>query len=158
MLIIINFSIKIYNYQRKTYLCAIITHQNISVMKTYFTKLLRVALLLLVMLLQGAAATVALADGEHSITTIVEGQGTATVWDYSGENQINTAPEGNLFRLVATPAEGWRFVEWQLVSGDGDLQYPTYKTAYYRIGYQDAVIRAVFEGIPHTVSTMSTLI
>ena len=82
----------------------------------------------------------------YSITTEIEGRGSVKTTNYymSELGETNTALNGNTFKLVATPSDGWKFKEWQLISGSGTLNYPTDATATYRVNGDNAVVKAIF--------------
>ena len=104
------------------------------------------ALMLLVMLVSATTPIVALADDVHTITVTKEGEGTAQMLYYFDQQQeCNTGTEGALNWLIATPARHWRFKEWQLVSGDGTISNPDMAKTAFRIGHQNATVKAVFE-------------
>ena len=86
----------------------------------------------------------------YSITAEVEGNGSVKIYDLFGKYETNTGNAGELRRLTATPADGWQFREWQLVSGNGTLVNTTPMAARYYIGSDNAVVKAVFEEIPQT--------
>lgn len=83
----------------------------------------------------------------YTLTLTTEGQGTAiAVWD---DEEIYTGSNGVVRTLKATPAAGWKFKEWQLVSGGGSLRYPNSQNfGEYRFGSDNAVVKAVFEPLP----------
>ena len=92
------------------------------------------------------------------ITLSCEGQGTAEVWSYYGDYKDNSGEPGTSCRLVATPAKRWKFKEWQLVSGDGEIQGDaTNATAYYKFGNGNAQIKAVFHQTLDKVEVKSGL-
>ena len=91
----------------------------------------------------------------YSITMTTEGEGTAKVYDfYDSSVETYIGEPDRTYQLRATPAAGWRFKEWQLVSGGGQLEYSTSQNGgYYRFPDADAnnvVFKAVFE--PYTVT------
>ena len=84
----------------------------------------------------------------YSISVITEGQGTTkTYLVYGNGEETNVAQKNKLIRLTATPAPGWQFVRWELVSGDGELYNETDQDGRYRMGTDNAVVRAVFEDV-----------
>ena len=84
-----------------------------------------------------------------SINLTTEGEGTAKAYDKFAGDEGYSGRNNKSFVLKATPATGWRFKEWQLVSGGGRLWYPTSQTgAEYVMGDDNAEIKAVFEEIP----------
>ena len=111
--------------------------------------LMRTAMMLLVLLASATTPVVALAGDLQTITVTKEGEGTAQMLYYFDQQQeCNTGTEGTLSWLKATPARHWRFKEWKLVSGDGTISNPDMAKTAFRIGYQDATVKAVFEQIP----------
>ena len=111
--------------------------------------LARIAMMLLVLLASATTPVVALAGDLQTITVTKEGEGTAQMLYYFDQQQeCNTGTEGTLSWLKATPARHWRFKEWKLVSGDGTISNPDMAKTAFRIGYQDATVKAVFEQIP----------
>ncbi len=83
----------------------------------------------------------------YTISLTTEGRGTAKAYSlYGDQEETYTGKNGNISKLKATPAAGWRFVRWELVSGNGSLSYATEQNdGRYRIGTDNAVIKAVFE-------------
>ena len=88
----------------------------------------------------------------YSITMSFDGEGTAKAYHkYGNQEESYTGYNGDYFILKATPAEGYKFKEWQLVSGNGTLSYATSQNGgEYRIGTNNSEIKAVFEVIPLT--------
>ena len=81
----------------------------------------------------------------YTISLTTEGQGTAKAYN-SNQEETYTGYNETTRQLKATPAAGWRFVRWELVSGNGSLSYATSQNdGRYRIGTDNAVIKAVFE-------------
>ena len=82
----------------------------------------------------------------YSVSVITQGQGTAkTYFYYSEEEETSVGLKDDLIKLVATPATGYHFDHWELVSGNGTLSNATTQNnGRYRIGTDNAVIRAVF--------------
>lgn len=84
----------------------------------------------------------------YSISVTTEGQGTAKAYFVYGDGEeANVAEKNDLIRLTATPAPGWRFDHWELVSGDGELYNETDQDGRYRVGTDNTVVRAVFEDV-----------
>lgn len=83
----------------------------------------------------------------YTISLTTEGQGTAKAYFlYGDQEETKTGLNEDVIVLKATPAAGWRFVRWELVSGNGSLSYATEQNdGRYRIGTDNAVIKAVFE-------------
>jgi|GEM_PF-2643688 len=79
----------------------------------------------------------------YTLTLTTDGEGTVKTTDnlYSG-------PQNSRMDLSPTPADGWKFKEWQIVSGGGRLDYPSYSNCSYFFGSDNAVVKAVFEKIP----------
>ena len=116
---------------------------------------LKWAAMLLLGILQLTASAQTYVYVPPKITLSYEGQGTAEVWSYYGDYKDNSGSRGTIRRLVATPAEHWKFKEWQLVSGDGEIQGEvTNATAYYKFGDEDAQIKAVFHQTLDKVEVM----
>ena len=83
----------------------------------------------------------------YSISVTTEGQGTAKACDYTtGEEEFISLNDWTI-ELKATPAPGWQFVRWELVSGNGELYNETDQDGRYRMGTDNAVVRAVFEDV-----------
>ena len=92
-----------------------------------------------------------------SITMTIEGEGTAKVYSYGTDDEKYTGKQGDSFRLEATPADGWLFKEWQLVSGGGTLDRVTQQNnGWYQFPLFDdpdnVVLKAVFEPEPITLA------
>jgi len=83
----------------------------------------------------------------YTISLTTEGLGTAKAYNlYGNKEETYTGTNGSAFVLKATPAAGWHFVRWEVVSGNGSLSYATFQNGgEYRIGTDNAVIKAVFE-------------
>lgn len=82
----------------------------------------------------------------YTISLTTEGRGTAKAYSLYGEEETYTGYNETTRKLKATPAAGWRFVRWELVSGNGSLSYATEQNdGRYKIGTDNAVIKAVFE-------------
>lgn len=80
----------------------------------------------------------------YTLTLTTEGEGTAKAY-YGNVEGYTGANEERLF-LEATPAAGWTFKEWQLVSGDGTLSNATSQNnGQYRFNRSNAEVKAVFE-------------
>ena len=79
----------------------------------------------------------------YTLTLTTDGEGTAKTTDnlYSG-------PQNSRMDLSPIPADGWKFKEWQIVSGEGRLDYPSYTNCSYFFGSDNAVVKAVFEKLP----------
>ena len=79
----------------------------------------------------------------YTLTLTTDGEGTAKTTDnlYSG-------PQNSRMDLSPAPADGWKFKEWQIVSGEGRLDYPSYTNCSYFFGSDNAVVKAVFEKLP----------
>ena len=86
----------------------------------------------------------------YSVSAEIEGNGTVKIYDRSGKVEDTDFINESECKLVATPAEGWQLKEWKLISGNGTLSSIQYdpQSAYYRIGTDNAVIKAIFEEIP----------
>ena len=84
---------------------------------------------------------------QYTISLTTEGRGTAKAYFlYGDQEETKTGINEEIIVLKATPAAGWRFVRWELVSGNGSLSYATEQNdGRYRIGTDNAVIKAVFE-------------
>ena len=81
----------------------------------------------------------------YTISLTTEGRGTAKAYN-SDQEETYTGYNETTRKLKATPAAGWRFVRWELVSGNGSLSYATEQNdGRYIIGTDNAVIKAVFE-------------
>lgn len=81
----------------------------------------------------------------YSISIITQGQGTAKTYFYYGGEETSVGFNEALIKLVATPATGYHFDHWELVSGNGTLSNATSQNdGRYRIGTDNAVVRAVF--------------
>lgn len=86
-----------------------------------------------------ASATITLAaavEKTYSITTSNDGNGTASATPES-------AKTGTEITLTATPDEGYRFKEWQVVSGG-----VTITDNIFTMGTADVKVKAIFEEIP----------
>jgi len=79
----------------------------------------------------------------HGITVNTQGNGTAVASEAS-------ASQGTTVTLTATPDTGYRFVEWQVVSGGVTLSATTANPATFSMLSSEVVILAVFEEIPPT--------
>ena len=79
-------------------------------------------------------------DGEYFITVTDDGNGTASA-------SAATAAPGEEVTLSATPNAGYRFKEWQVMSGG-----ITVTDNKFAIGTADVEIKAVFEEIPASVT------
>jgi hypothetical protein len=80
----------------------------------------------------------------HLITVHEEGGGIANANEHS-------APQGAQITLTATPDEGKRFVQWQVVSGGITLSSATTATATFTMPDNPVAVRAVFEEIPSPI-------
>jgi len=91
----------------------------------------------------------------YTLTLTTEGNGTAKAYaddeeDYTGRNESRLI-------LKATPADGWEFKEWRLVSGNGSLTYQNSQSSgVYRFNKSNAEVAAVFEELP-TCAVMVTV-
>ena len=83
----------------------------------------------------------------YSISVITQGQGTAKACNFTTGEEEFISINGSIIELKATPAPGWQFVRWELVSGNGTLSNETYQDGRYRVGTDNAVVRAVFEDV-----------
>ena len=81
----------------------------------------------------------------YTLTLTTEGQGTAKAYEMYSNEEKYTGSNGTTSILKATPAAGWQFREWQLVSGGGSLTNASYQNGRYRFGPDNAVVKAVFE-------------
>ncbi len=79
----------------------------------------------------------------YNITVTSEGGGTASALPASGTR-------GTGITLSALPAEGFRFREWQVVSGGVSIEGDG-----FTVGTEDVVIRAVFEAIEYNITVTS---
>ncbi|MBQ6508882.1 MAG: InlB B-repeat-containing protein [Flexilinea sp.] len=73
--------------------------------------------------------------GTYSVTVIKEGQGSASASPDHG-------PAGSKVTLSAEPAEGYRFKEWQVVSGGVTIA----DDGTFTIGTENVSVKAVFQG------------
>ena len=84
----------------------------------------------------------------YSITVTVEGNGTANA-------SVQLATAGTEITLTATANTGNRFVEWVVVSGGITLSSNTATTAIFTMPDNAVEIKAVFEAIPATVTSVT---
>ena len=75
----------------------------------------------------------------YTVTVSGDGNGTASSDPTSGV-------AGTVVTLTATPNEGYRFKEWEVVSGD--VKVEDIKGNEFTIGNENVVIKAIFEEIP----------
>lgn len=79
-------------------------------------------------------------EAEYAVTVLPGVGGTATATPASG-------PSGAEVRLTATPDSGYRFVQWEVVSGGVSVI-----DDHFIIGMADVQVRPVFERITHTLT------
>jgi len=72
----------------------------------------------------------------YDVTVTTDGNGTVSTSAASGE-------EGTRITLTAVPEDGYRFKEWEVVSGDVTIENDSFV-----LGDEDVEIRAIFEEIP----------
>ncbi|MBO4636983.1 MAG: DUF4214 domain-containing protein [Clostridiales bacterium] len=87
------------------------------------------------------SVTVSFPVPAHNITVSDDGNG-------MGFSSASAAPEGTQITLTATANEGYRFKEWQVISGGVTLSDPSAVTTTFNLGTADVEVRAVFEVIP----------
>ena len=85
------------------------------------------------------------AGASHDITVNVQGSGTATA-------SVSAASIGTVVNLTAAAGGGYRFVEWQVVSGGVVLSSTADASATFTMPDNDVVVRAVFEVVTHMVT------
>ena len=96
------------------------------------------------MLAEAVTATAvyeAIPANNHLITVTIEGNGIANA-------NVVSAPQGTQITLTATPNEGNRFVQWQVVSGGVTLSSATTSPATFAMADNAVAVKAVFEVIP----------
>ena len=79
-------------------------------------------------------------EPERKITVTTDGNGTASA-------SADTAMEWDTITLTATPNEGYRFKEWQVISG-----YVTVTNNQFEVADADVEIKAIFEKIPYLIT------
>ena len=77
---------------------------------------------------------------EYNVTVSTEGSGTASAVPSSGTAETKVT-------LTATPSTGWKFKEWQVISGGVEVEDNT-----FTIGTSDVEIKAVFEILQYQVT------
>jgi len=75
----------------------------------------------------------------YDVTVTTDGNGTVSTSAASGE-------EGTRITLTAVPEDGYRFKEWEVVSGDVTIENDSFV-----LGDEDVEIRAIFEKLPDPV-------
>lgn len=90
------------------------------------------------------AVTVVIAEPKTYVVTVTnDGNGTGTAAPASGV-------EGTEVTLTATPATGYKFKEWQVVSGGVTITENKFK-----IGTENVEVKAIFEALPPEVYTVT---
>jgi len=84
----------------------------------------------------------------YSITVTDDGNGT-------GSASPNPAAPGEMVALTATPGSGYRFKEWQNVSGGASLSGTAANPATFEMPGNDVTVKAVFEQIPSQAYTIT---
>ena len=78
----------------------------------------------------------------YNVTASDDGHGTCTA-------SPDSAMIGSTVTVDATPDEGYRFVEWTVISGGVTLEEPSDSTTTFELRNSDAEVCAAFEVIPH---------
>jgi len=87
----------------------------------------------------------------HSVTVNTQGYGTASA-------NVTVAPAGEMVLLIATPGAGYRFVEWQVVSGDVVLSGAADEIAVFDMPDRAVVLLAVFVEVVEEVAVTGVAI
>ena len=114
-------------------------------------KIFRIALALALALLAHTVSMIPSHADElptyYIVTVLKEGNGEAYSYVVSG-------PAGTSVTLVATPEEGHRLKEWQVISGGVTIQESQDGPYHvFILQNEDAVVKAVFEPIPTSNDT-----
>lgn len=72
--------------------------------------------------------------------------------DLHGEatTSVDTGITGTTVTISATPYEGYKFKEWQVVSGGVTLEDSMNATTTFKIGLENVVVKATFEALTNT--------
>lgn len=66
-------------------------------------------------------------------------------------NTTSVTP-GTSTTITANPNNGYRFVRWESVSGDGVITDPNSESTTFTMGNSDATVRAIYEQLPRTLT------
>ncbi|MGN0513604.1 MAG: DUF4214 domain-containing protein, partial [Lachnospiraceae bacterium] len=81
----------------------------------------------------------------YGITVTNDGNGSASA-------DVNTATQGTTVKVTATPNNGYKFKEWQVVSGGVTLSSTTANPATFTMGSTAVEVKAVFEQITYGIT------
>ncbi len=73
----------------------------------------------------------------HTITVSTDGNGTAS-------SDLGSGDEGTDIKLSATPNSGYKFKEWQVISGGVSLENKTVSSTTFTMGTSDVEVKAIF--------------
>lgn len=71
-------------------------------------------------------------------------------------SEIDNGPIENVYRIRANPNEGYRFLRWEVVSGDASINYPDWPETFVRVISETATVRAVYEQIKYELSLQAS--
>ena len=98
-----------------------------------------------------SVATTFISKPTHTLTVTQPAHGSISVKDGLGVNVDLTQgiSEGAVLSLVATPAEGYKFVGWAVTQGDGYMTNPASNATSFIMGTVNTTITAIIEEEQH---------